>query len=424
MALATGAAIAAAVAVGAAIERGESHAQRRPTSPPRTTAPAATRPAPPASLTVLTYNAGLAVGILPLARERVPLVNDALAREPADVVCAQEVWLDEHWRGLASRVAGRLPHLHRASLAPRAADEACSAADIAPLEACHRASCARARPDDLASCMIGRCAHLVGSIGAGCVSCLLREPWSSIGAVRAACAADLPPIARPTAARTAAPTFAFGGSSGIGLLSRLPLTDTDTLPLRSSWSRREVLYARIPSSDVGPLHVFCTHLSAQLGAVTPSGGKTWAQEHAEQVTDLLRFVERKTAGVPGAVVLAGDLNTGPALAGVRGQLPLHYARLETAGFDNPYAAQADARCTYCFDNPLVGARPGGLLIDHVLLRGFTGATGARRVLDRPVPLAGDGSPRTTPPSDHYGVSVTLSASSPVGSAPPGGASPR
>lgn len=427
MALASASAVAVAVAIGAAVERGESHAQRRPTPPPRTTPTAAAPPARPSpSLTVLTFNAGLAVGVLPLARERVAVVTDELARQPADVVCAQEVWLDEHWRGLASRVAGRLPHTHRAAAAPRAADEACSAADIAPLEACHRASCVQAPPDQLASCMIGRCAHLVGSIGAGCVSCLLREPWTSIGAVRAACAADLPPIARAPAGR-AAPTFAFGGSSGIGILSRLPLAETDTLPLRSSWSRREVLYARVAASDVGPLHLFCTHLSAQLGAVAPSGGRTWAQEHAEQVRDLLAFVERKAARAPGAVVLAGDLNTGPALGGrATAQLPLHYARFEAAGFDSPYAAQGDARCTYCFDNPLIGRRAGGILIDHVLVRGFAGTARGARVLDRPSAITVDGATRATPPSDHYGVSLTLSPASSADAAASTGAasSPR
>lgn len=409
MALVTALAVAGAVAVGVSLERGESLAQKRPTPPSAAAAvPPSTPPAPPQA-TVLTFNAGLVIGVLPLARERVPLVADQLAKEPADLVCAQELWLEPQWRAVADALAPRLPHTHRPPAATPGADEACSADDIAPLEACHRASCARARPAELASCMIGRCAHLVTAIDAGCVSCLLREPWSSIAAVREACTAASPSLPRPTPARRVGPALAFGGSGGVGILSRWPIADRDTLVLPSSWNRRVVLYGRIEPPGLGPLHVFCTHLSAQLGAIAPPGGKSWEQEQAEQVRDLLTFVDRKVARGEGTVILAGDLNTGPGLPGrASAKLPAHYQRLLSAGFDDPYAAQPDARCTYCFDNPLVGRAAGGLIIDHVLLRGWTGSARARRVLDRALPIEVDGRPRTTPPSDHYGLSVTLS----------------
>lgn len=76
------------------------------------------------------------------------------------------------------------------------------------------------------------------------------------------------------------------------------------------------------------------------------------------------------------------------------------------------------------DNLLIGRRPGGLVIDHVLVRGFAGTSAARRVLDRAAPLTGEGAPRVSPPSDHYGVSVTLAPASSIGSAPGAGPSPR
>jgi hypothetical protein len=329
--------IAAAVAASAAAGLGVVLLRAGPTAepraasaatPPRPTASPAPPSSPGPSFTVLTFNAGLVIGVLPLARERVPVVVDRLAREPADLVCAQELWQEEHWSAVAARLASRLPHTHRPPPAARSSDEACSTADVDLLEACHRASCGSARPAQLASCMIGRCAHLAASIDPGCLTCLLREPWSSIAAVRQACAPETPPIARPAAVPRAEGSYAFGGSG---------------------------------------------------------------------------------ARAPGAVVVAGDLNTGPALPGrTSAKLPAHYQRLVSAGLSSPYASGPDARCTYCFANPLVGGGAGGLLIDHVLLRGWTGAARARRVLDQPVAIEVDGEARTTPPSDHYGVAATLS----------------
>lgn len=365
--------------------------------------------------TAVTFNAGLATGILPLARERVALVTAALIRQPAELLCAQELWQEEHWRGVASALAPRLPHALRGRPDPAAAGGTCAAADIAPLEACHRASCAAARPAELASCMIGRCAHVAMGMDPGCVTCLLREPWSSITAVRQACgegtaSAPQRPLlpARPGGAGAPA-AWAFGGSTGIGILSSVPLAETDELPLPSTWSRRSVLYARLASTSIGPLHVFCTHLSAHLGSVPLPGGKSWQREQAEQIGQLLSFVDRKTSHDGAPVLLLGDLNNGPTIPGrVSGKLPAHHARLIDAGFDNPYARQDDARCTYCLDNPLVGRTAGGYLIDHALVRRWGGRVVGQRVLDRPSVLTVEGHRRTTTPSDHYGLSVVLS----------------
>ncbi len=421
LAVSTAGAIAGSIAIGAALQGvpcggappGLPSAAAPPPGSARgvAPAPAAASAAPPAGpFTVLTFNAGLAVGVLPLARERVALVTEQLAREPADLICAQELWQEDHWSAAAAALSSRLPHTLRPAAAPTIAGARCSAADIAPLESCHRASCSSARPAELASCMIGRCAHLAGSMDAGCVSCLLREPWPSIPALRQACAEGdaAAPQRLLQSPRRGAP-LAFGGATGTGILSSVPFAETEVLELPSTWARRAVLYARLDRSPVGPMHVFCTHLSAQLGSVPMPPGQSWQREHAEQVRLLLELVDRKRAARPAPVVLLGDLNTGPAIPGrSSGKLPAHYARLEGAGLVAPFAHQPDARCTYCFDNPLVGTGSGGLLIDHVLLGGFPGRATGRRILDRPQAITVEGQRRTTPPSDHYGLSVVLS----------------
>jgi hypothetical protein len=109
-------------------------------------------------------------------------------------------------------------------------------------------------------------------------------------------------------------------------------------------------------------------------------------------------------------VLLGDLNTGPAISPhISPIMPRHYERLLGRGFLNPYAAQTDVQCTYCFDNPLEGkSGTHGYLIDHVLLRGFAGQVTGEQVMRPSLMVEQGGRPIRSGYSDHYGVIVTLS----------------
>ena len=44
----------------------------------------------------VTYNTGLAVGFVDYADDRLPFIGESLATLDGDVVCLQEVWLQEH----------------------------------------------------------------------------------------------------------------------------------------------------------------------------------------------------------------------------------------------------------------------------------------------------------------------------------------
>lgn len=243
-------------------------------------------------LRVATFNAGLAVGMLPHCSERLELIVRALADLDADLLFVQEFWVDTHWQELTRAHGGRGP----------------------------------------------------------------------------------------------AGLMAYGGSFGTGLLSKTPLEDRDVLVFTSTVNARGAIHARM-TTRVAKLDVFAVHFSP--------GPES---EQRPQVDRLLRWIDER--GAKGPTIVLGDLNMGPGSSSFR--------RFVDAGFDDPYARQSNGKCTFC-GGGLTSAGHGtsGILIDHVLVRGFRGTTLSERVLDDTVTLIAGGSPVKTTLSDHCGVLVTL-----------------
>jgi endonuclease/exonuclease/phosphatase family metal-dependent hydrolase len=169
-----------------------------------------------------------------------------------------------------------------------------------------------------------------------------------------------------------------------------------------------VIHAVVEAGDLGPVHVFATHLSPVFSDIPYPGDGTWEAEQRAQIERLLALIEEKVpAGEP--VVVLGDLNTGPELAGIAGEVPENFSLLPASGLVVPYVeAVPDPGCTFCAENPLVGGADDdeSVLIDHVLVRGLR-PTSVDRIFDEPVPVAGTDSRL----SDHYAVMVTFAAES-------------
>lgn len=356
---------------------------------------------------VATYNAGLAVGVLKYADERAEVVAQSLAQEDIDLLCVQEFWLDEHWGKLVRATAEKLPNTHR--LPVEAKGGTCGESEVSPLASCAAASCKRALAHELAACLLGSCGKELSKISAECFQCLAATPRGNPEEIARGCVA---PARNGVSGRGGPEAFrVYSGSTGTGLLTNAEILERDALTLPSVLDRRAVLYARL-NTPIGELHAFCTHLTANLSGVPHPGKASWRCDQSAQIDALLAFVEKKAAGRPALIL--GDLNTGPAIApAISASLPDHYARLVRSGFLNPYAAQEDVQCTYCFDNPLEGGRgTRGVLIDHVLVRGFQGRvlTGAQ-IMRPTVTVEPAGKPVRIGLSDHFGVSVTLSSGS-------------
>ncbi|WP_437946955.1 endonuclease/exonuclease/phosphatase family protein [Sorangium sp. So ce296] len=360
---------------------------------------------------VATYNGGLAMGVLKYVDERAEPLIRALAEQPADLLCVQEFWLEEHWQRLVSATSSALPHTFR--LPPGHEDGGCTQQETEPLVACAAKSCAGLTQHALLPCLLQSCSARLTSLSPDCFNCLSANPRQGPDELARAClrtrtnsAAGARPPAR---AGGATAVEAYAGASGTAILTNAEILERDALVLPSAIDRRAVLYARISPPSVGELHVFCTHLTASLEGVPHPRNTSWQKDQSAQIDALLDYIDRKTGG-RGATALLGDLNTGPAKApSISARLPAHYDRLLARGFVNPYASQEDAKCTYCFDNPLDGGKgTRGLLIDHVLLRGFEGDARGAQIMRSNLTIEAGKKKVKSGFSDHYGLLVTLS----------------
>jgi endonuclease/exonuclease/phosphatase family metal-dependent hydrolase len=349
------------------------------------TTPSTTDTAAPTLLTVATYNAGLAPGYVPYTDERRDQTIDAIATLDADVVCLQEVWLQDDIDAIATAAtAGAYAEVFYDFTEEDVTQEpACTEKEVQPIVDCAYANCAGS--EDLTTCMLASCGAELGELSDGCFDCAA----ANIGLN------DIDEIA--LACTTGNATLAWGGHNGLMLLSKLPLSGA-ALDLMPSWLvQRGFIHA-----EVGGVNVACTHLAADLSATTPYDGDDYASYEEEQFAQLDHVLGwLSDAGGVGA--LAGDLNTGPDGDGFTGELAANWQAVVASGFRDANLDSDAPFCTWCpADNELLDAGDAHA-IDHVAVLGADSSDPVR-LLDAPTAL-GDGTPVSY--SDHFGLQVTI-----------------
>ncbi len=346
-----------------------------------------------ATLTVTTFNAGLARGFVPYADERLPFISPGVLGLESDVVCLQEVWDDDQIARIEEETGDTFPHRYFAKTVEEAGDPACTEEDTTDLVACVEENCADVVPDDLAGCVLGSCGEQFMATESDCQSCAVSNLGQSFEEILNVCL-------------TSGATLAYGGHNGLMILSKLPLQTTEFRTLPSTVTQRAILRAQVEVSD-GIAEVFCTHLAADLSALIeyPEGEfASFEEEQAAQIELLHTYMDEADEEAP--VIVLGDFNTGPDGDSFDAELPENYDALLRDGLlASPYAEADDAECTFCFDNALVGEGQGGggVLLDHVLLLRAESMR-AWRTLDetQTIETMADGE-RELPLSDHYGV---------------------
>jgi endonuclease/exonuclease/phosphatase family metal-dependent hydrolase len=356
---------------------------------------------PPPQVAVVNFNAGLATGYVDYAAERQPLIGPAIAALDADVVCLQEVWSQEAADAILAATASAFPYHY---LEVTKGEEggggtpACTVDEVQPLKACVEANCGGVAPGELAGCAVTNCKDKVDALPSACTTCIAANIGKAIDEILGACT-------------TSSASYTYDGRNGLLLLSRHPLSGTEYKRLDSYLIVRVVLHAVVATPTLGSLDVFCTHLTADLGASVKYAGKaaSWGAEQGAQIDVMTAWVAERATAHAGLAVVLGDTNCGPAHdPGVTAAFPENHAKFAAAGWADPYGDDPATPCTFCGANPLVGDDTSEL-IDHAFVVGAVPTTEyeATRVLDQPVTLTIGGAPVESRLSDHYGVRVVV-----------------
>jgi endonuclease/exonuclease/phosphatase family metal-dependent hydrolase len=367
------------------------------------------------SLTVTSYNLGLALNFVPFTNERL-VVNEALLADyDSDVLCLQEVWLDEQVEAITEALAPAYPEIYTVPAEQVFSDgAACTSEEIAPLEACALEQCPGLSGSELVSCSLSQCGVAFAGLPPNCADGVVGSVGIPDITVEALVAAVTQPVGK----------FAFGGSLGLILASKYPLEAREFQDFidDSSANHRGALYAEINLNKQTQV-VACTHPTANLGNSPPYpvNGKhnSWEGENRFMMEQMIAFANTKAGDNP--IFFAGDFNCSTAnpANGVDADFAANCQLWRDDGFADPAAAQLP--CTFCGQENLV-LKPSGSttseLLDHVFVKNLASGSQLRatRVFDQPVSiealvppseLAPEDSPKLTHPSDHFGVELEI-----------------
>lgn len=333
------------------------------------------------TLSLLTFNAGLAEGAVALAEQRRPYIIDALQKTTADVVCLQEVWTDDDAGAIQDALRGVYPYFVREKTTDTSKKSVpCGVWSTYQLDRCVKKECT---PYGISAeeCVSSACAERYDALSNECKLCLAANTdsptWCAIW-----------PGARE---------YAWDGRNGLLLLSRRPISQASYQAFDTVLVKRGMITATVDNTSV-----ICTHLSSDLKTVpypTDRRLKSWQEEQLEQVETI-----RKAAPAGSCTVLMGDLNTGPNTETLTAEAFQAWQQLtQVAGFDEGWDQR---ECTWCADNPLASGTTYQL--DHVMLQGCLDVKARyTRVLDQPLQVAEDGNILETRLSDHYGLMAEL-----------------
>ena len=365
------------------------------------------------TLKVTSYNVGLALNFVPYTRERLPVNEEILANYDSDVICLQEVWLDEQVEAITEALKPVYPEIYTVPAEQVFSESAaCTDEEINPFAQCVTDLCPGLSGADLVACAPVQCGGPLFELPPVCLDAVLGSvgiPDVTVDAVREA-------VTQP------AGKFAFGGALGLVLASKYPLEAREFQDFieDSTSNHRGALYAEINLNKQTQV-VGCTHPTANLSIEYPSSGKhgSWEGENRFMQQQMIAFANAKAGDNP--IYFGGDFNCSLASAAnsVDGEFADNCQLWLDDGFVDPAAAQLP--CTFCYEENLLllpeGAT-GGTLLDHVFVKnlGDTTSARARRIFDQPVSietqdpvseLKPEDSPLLTHPSDHYGVELQI-----------------
>ena len=386
-----------------------------------------------------TLNVGLAGAFVPNEAARREPVYAAVAGMDSDVVCLQEVWTQSDKDAVIAAAAATFPHVlsfthDRNTPVTDPTDVAGAtppAFTTAPCEgemleamldsgvACVAENCSTIPGSDegmttSTSCAAESCAESIVPLLTGgaeelrCYGCIASNlPTESLRDIRTACTTETNS------------DLAFRGQSGVMILSKHPLSETQDFVLPGTWNRRIVAAATVtlpdPSGDKR-VDVYCNHLTPIFGGLTfpytglygegRRGAQAWAAEQRLQAEKLVSLVQTRSGDRP--AVIMGDFNAGKEYEGteLQSEGPDTVAVLESA-FTLALGPGVTPQCTFCPDNGNLAEDTDTVWIDLIYMANMDAASvvSSSRTFDEATVTLEDGS--MVPISDHYGYTAVI-----------------
>lgn len=349
----------------------------------------------------VTYNTGIAHTYVPKAKERIPLIIDALKKLDVDILCLQEVWTEEDRLRIAQELKNQFPFQFYS--------------EVKNIKSQRQPTCF---PWELLGegkflgCMLNQCGGKKDDAFTTCILNDCHKPLDDLKKSNRECATSLLSQVGKSSARAfltiinplwSAGLYVFEGSDGLMLLSKKKFTSKNYIDYTqiSTLIKRAVLEVEIQNQDKN-VKVLCTHLTAQLSK-TPYTGiqESWDAENLMQSKRLLSTVSKYPN-----VILLGDFNFGPKIEnlGLSGELLDSFSLFqESKDLQRNTFAENETGCTYCKENSLNDEKTKDQLLDHIYFKGLNQKS-SRIIFKEILPLPTKNNEKTNL-SDHYGVEV-------------------
>ena len=350
---------------------------------------------------VATYNLALAHHYIAFAQERRPHLIKAIASVNADLLCLQEVWQASDRQRIKEELKSIYPYQHLTPIQQTLTEKrpACGWRDLfgkGKFITCMRQHCSQQEGEKSTHCLLNTCGPALKKLRRENQKCSLALMAQVGKSSLRALFTVLNPFQR-------AGLFSYEGSNGLLLLSKYPLLKKSLLDLSplSTLTRRGAIAAEveIPNKKI---HVFCTHLSANLRKVPYSGNfQNWSQENKAQLKLLLQEAQKKAL----PTLIMGDFNFGPQKKDLHPVLPDSYRLTENSSFHN-VLLKKNPSCTFCSHNTFNQNSQGkgkNNLIDHIYVKNLQ-TVEAKVILKKKVLIETKEKKKvSTHLSDHFGV---------------------
>lgn len=377
------------------------------------------------SLKLATYNVGLAYTFVPYAEERKPLLIEKLKDDSvsADVLCLQEVWKSDDQDLFMRELKQKYPYAHRLPSRQKitSSSPACRPWDLfgpKKLGTCLVSQCVKKKGDEFTNCVVETCREEMEDLKnkrPDCAGALFAQVGKSMSQGLVKILNPFQPVG----------LFAYEGSAGLLMLSKLPLKNTDALDLfdHSTSNRRAALYAQVEVGPGTPVNLACTHLTANLQRVIPYTGqdKSWQEENLYQINSIINWLKEKNPTEQNIEVMMGDFNCGEAYGNnIKGEFTKNCQEIKNNGFWNMMEQKPveEISCSFCSHNRLnqleqsnEKSKTQNYLIDHLWVRNVSSSSAhhAKIIFNEEVEKEVEGKNKKIKEkkklhlSDHFGV---------------------